>query len=87
MSVAIFLADQSNVTVFYINPVQDWKPVYLPQKQPLVPLSSLHADAAPNIMDSPACAAGETLSLFYHNLLANQLQMWHVMTIMRLDVT
>lgn len=29
----------------------------------------------------------ETLSLFYHNLLANQLQMWHVMTIMRLDVT
>lgn len=87
MNIAIFLADQNNATVFYINPAQDWKPVYLPQKQPLVPLSSLHADAVPNIMDSPACAAGETLSLFYHNLLANQLQMWHVMTIMRLDVT
>lgn len=43
--------------------------------------------AAPSITDGPAPAARETLSLFYHNLLANQLQMWHVMTIMRLDAT
>lgn len=42
------------------------------------------------VAQSPHCLSAlwrEAIGPFYHNLLLNRLQMWHVMTITRLDVT